>query len=71
MIVTYCSPQQRRISDGYLSKPHKQLQRFALTLYQIQWKFRDEIRPRFGVMKVENSMKDGYNFDQRGCSSFL
>ncbi|MEE9387944.1 MAG: proline--tRNA ligase [Paracoccaceae bacterium] len=35
-----------------------------LTLYQIQWKFRDEIRPRFGVMRGrEFFMKDGYNFD--------
>ncbi|MEO9685423.1 MAG: proline--tRNA ligase [Tateyamaria sp.] len=35
-----------------------------LTMYQIQWKFRDEIRPRFGVMRGrEFFMKDGYNFD--------
>ncbi|WP_442773367.1 proline--tRNA ligase [Paenirhodobacter enshiensis] len=35
-----------------------------VTLYQIQWKFRDEIRPRFGVMRGrEFYMKDGYNFD--------
>jgi prolyl-tRNA synthetase len=35
-----------------------------LTLYQIQWKFRDEIRPRFGVMRGrEFFMKDAYSFD--------
>ena len=35
-----------------------------LTLYQVQWKFRDEMRPRFGVMRGrEFLMKDGYNFD--------
>ena len=35
-----------------------------LTLYHIQWKFRDEIRPRFGVMRGrEFLMKDGYTFD--------
>ena len=35
-----------------------------LTMYQVQWKFRDEIRPRFGVMRGrEFYMKDGYNFD--------
>ncbi|RED12125.1 proline--tRNA ligase [Pontivivens insulae] len=40
---------------------YKQL---PLTLYHIQWKFRDEIRPRFGVMRGrEFLMKDGYNFD--------
>ncbi|MEM8789317.1 MAG: proline--tRNA ligase [Pseudomonadota bacterium] len=35
-----------------------------LTLYHIQWKFRDEVRPRFGVMRGrEFFMKDGYTFD--------
>ena len=35
-----------------------------LTLYQVQWKFRDERRPRFGVMRGrEFLMKDGYTFD--------
>ncbi|AMW35083.1 proline--tRNA ligase [Haematospirillum jordaniae] len=34
------------------------------TLYQIQWKFRDEVRPRFGVMRGrEFLMKDAYSFD--------
>jgi prolyl-tRNA synthetase len=34
-------------------------------LYQIQWKFRDEMRPRFGVMRGrEFLMKDGYSFDR-------
>ncbi len=33
-------------------------------LYHIQWKFRDELRPRFGVMRGrEFLMKDGYSFD--------
>ena len=33
-------------------------------LYHIQWKFRDEIRPRFGVMRCrEFFMKDAYSFD--------
>lgn len=35
-----------------------------LNLYNIQWKFRDEIRPRFGVMRGrEFLMKDSYSFD--------
>ena len=34
------------------------------TLYHIQWKFRDELRPRFGVMRCrEFYMKDAYSFD--------
>ena len=40
---------------------YKQL---PVTLYQIQTKFRDEIRPRFGVMRSrEFIMKDAYSFD--------
>ncbi len=35
-----------------------------LNLYHIQWKFRDEVRPRFGVMRGrEFLMKDAYSFD--------
>ncbi len=41
-----------------------------LNLYHIQWKFRDEIRPRFGVMRGrEFLMKDAYSFDLDGESS--
>jgi prolyl-tRNA synthetase len=33
-------------------------------LYHIQWKFRDEVRPRFGIMRCrEFYMKDAYSFD--------
>ena len=42
-----------------------------LNLYQIQTKFRDEIRPRFGVMRArEFIMKDAYSFDvdDEGCN---
>lgn len=42
-------------------KSYKQL---PINLYHIQWKFRDEIRPRFGVMRGrEFLMKDAYSFD--------
>ena len=35
-----------------------------VNLYQIQWKFRDELRPRFGLLRCrEFLMKDGYSFD--------
>jgi prolyl-tRNA synthetase len=41
-------------------RSYKQL---PINLYQIQWKFRDEIRPRFGVMRGrEFLMKDSYSF---------
>ncbi|MDG2299978.1 MAG: proline--tRNA ligase [Planktomarina sp.] len=51
------------ITDIFRShvKSYKDL---PITMYQIQWKFRDERRPRFGVMRGrEFYMKDGYNFD--------
>jgi prolyl-tRNA synthetase len=42
-------------------KSYKEL---PLNLYHIQWKFRDEVRPRFGVMRGrEFLMKDAYSFD--------
>ena len=48
------------IFRGYV-KSYKSL---PLNLYHIQWKFRDEQRPRFGVMRGrEFLMKDGYSFD--------
>jgi prolyl-tRNA synthetase len=42
----------------------KSYKNFPQILYQIHWKFRDEIRPRFGVMRArEFFMKDAYSFD--------
>ena len=42
----------------------KSYKALPLNLYHIQWKFRDEIRPRFGVMRGrEFLMKDAYSFD--------
>ena len=42
----------------------KSYKNLPLMLYHIQWKFRDEIRPRFGVMRCrEFLMKDTYSFD--------
>ena len=48
------------IARGYLTS-YRQL---PVNLYQIQTKFRDEIRPRFGIMRArEFIMKDAYSFD--------
>ena len=48
------------IARAYV-KSYKDL---PLNLYHIQWKFRDEVRPRFGVMRSrEFLMKDAYSFD--------
>jgi prolyl-tRNA synthetase len=41
-------------------------------LYHIQWKFRDEVRPRFGVMRGrEFLMKDAYSFDLDKAAAIL
>ena len=46
---------------GHYAKSYRDLPR---NLYHIQWKFRDEVRPRFGVMRGrEFLMKDAYSFD--------
>ena len=61
--MLYGPTNEELITDIFRSyvKSYKDL---PLTLYHIQWKFRDEIRPRFGVMRGrEFLMKDGYNFD--------
>ena len=54
---------EEMITDVFRSyvRSYKQL---PMNLYHIQWKFRDEIRPRFGVMRGrEFLMKDAYSFD--------
>lgn len=61
--MLYGPTNEELITDIFRSyvKSYKDL---PLTLYHIQWKFRDERRPRFGVMRGrEFYMKDGYNFD--------
>ncbi len=41
-------------------------------LYHIQWKFRDELRPRFGIMRCrEFYMKDAYSFDLTDDDAFF
>lgn len=61
--MLYGPTNEELITDIFRSsvQSYKQL---PMTLYHIQWKFRDERRPRFGVMRGrEFFMKDGYNFD--------
>jgi prolyl-tRNA synthetase len=53
-----------------VAKNIKSRKDLPLLLYQFQMKYRDEIRPRFGVMRArEFYMKDAYSFDasQEGC----
>ena len=61
--MLYGPTNEEMITDIFRSsvKSYRQL---PLNLYHIQWKFRDEVRPRFGVMRGrEFLMKDAYSFD--------
>ena len=61
--LLYGPTNEEMITDlfGQSIKSYKDLPQ---VLYQIQWKFRDELRPRFGVMRGrEFLMKDAYSFD--------
>ena len=61
--MLYGPTNEEMITDVFRSfvKSYKDL---PLNLYHIQWKFRDEVRPRFGVMRGrEFLMKDAYSFD--------
>lgn len=61
--LLYGPTNEEMITDIFRSnvKSYKDL---PMNLYHIQWKFRDEIRPRFGVMRGrEFLMKDAYSFD--------
>ena len=56
-------PTHEEVVTDFVRKEIKSYRQLPLHLYQIQTKFRDEIRPRFGVMRGrEFLMKDGYSF---------
>ena len=57
-------PTHEEMITDIVRKEVRSYKQLPLTLYQIQTKFRDEIRPRFGVMRArEFIMKDAYSFD--------
>jgi prolyl-tRNA synthetase len=61
--VLYGPTNEEMITDIFRAyvRSYKDL---PLNLYHIQWKFRDEVRPRFGLMRGrEFLMKDAYSFD--------
>ncbi|HDQ04899.1 MAG TPA: proline--tRNA ligase [Deltaproteobacteria bacterium] len=61
----YClGPTHEEVITDLVRNDVKTYRQLPLNLYQIQTKFRDEVRPRFGVMRCrEFSMKDAYSFD--------
>jgi len=57
-------PTHEEVITDIARREIKSYRQLPLNFYQIQTKFRDEIRPRFGVMRArEFSMKDAYSFD--------
>lgn len=57
-------PTHEEIITDIVRREVRSYRQLPLNLYQIQTKFRDEIRPRFGVMRArEFLMKDAYSFD--------
>jgi prolyl-tRNA synthetase len=57
-------PTHEEVVTDIFRRSVKSYRDLPINLYQIQWKFRDEIRPRFGVMRGrEFFMKDNYSFD--------
>ena len=57
-------PTHEEVVTDLVRREVRSYRELPVTLYQIQTKFRDEIRPRFGVMRArEFSMKDAYSFD--------
>ena len=61
----YCvGPTHEEVITDIARRELRSYRQLPLNLYQIQTKFRDEIRPRFGVMRArEFVMKDAYSFD--------
>ncbi|HIQ15296.1 MAG TPA: proline--tRNA ligase [Leucothrix sp.] len=62
--VEFClGPTHEEIITEYVRKELKSYKELPINYYQIQTKFRDEVRPRFGVMRSrEFIMKDAYSF---------
>src|SRR6266850_3787307 len=59
------APTAEEVLCDIVRREIKSYRQLPVNLYQIQTKFRDEIRPRFGVMRSrEFVMKDAYSFDQ-------
>jgi len=61
--MLYGPTNEELITDIFAASVHS-YKDLPKSLYHIQWKFRDEVRPRFGVMRGrEFLMKDAYSFD--------
>jgi len=63
-------PTHEEVITDMVRRELKSYKQLPMNLFQIATKFRDEVRPRFGVMRSrEFLMKDGYSFDRDEASS--
>jgi prolyl-tRNA synthetase len=61
----YClSPTAEEMVTSVVAQEYSSYRDLPVNLYQINWKYRDELRPRFGLLRArEFLMKDAYSFD--------
>jgi prolyl-tRNA synthetase len=64
------SPTAEEVITTLVAQEYSSYRDLPVNLYQINWKYRDELRPRFGLLRArEFLMKDAYSFDRdlEGC----
>ena len=58
-------PTQEEVVAGLVARDLPSYRDLPVNLYQVEWKYRDEFRPRFGLLRArEFLMKDAYTFDR-------
>jgi len=66
------APTAEEVMTDLVRKDVQSYKQLPINLYQIHWKFRDEIRPRFGLMRGrEFLMKDAYSFDRDQKAAYV
>jgi prolyl-tRNA synthetase len=66
------APTAEEVVTTLVANEYSSYRDLPVNLYQINWKYRDELRPRFGVLRArEFLMKDAYSFDRdlEGCQA--
>src|SRR3954469_1889306 len=59
------SPTAEEVITTIVAQEYSSYRDLPVNLYQINWKYRDELRPRFGLLRArEFLMKDAYSFDR-------
>ena len=67
-------PTQEEVVAELVARDLPSYRDLPVNLYQVEWKYRDEFRPRFGLLRTrEFLMKDAYTFDrdEEGMAALL